>query len=330
MVLITIKFNVRLRILLLSLCTTCLTGQTVIGNTDYISQAQSDITVSGLRCEYLSEPLGIDITKPGLSWVLNSQVRGQKQTAYQVIVSSTKSKSDENIGDLWDSGKVFLRQSIHVAYDGIDLKSGQDCYWKVRIWDKAGGISRWSKTAHWSMGLLVPEAWRAKWIGLAEDSGEATTLYPLPVFRKRFAFQKEILKAEVSVCGLGQYELFLNGEKVGTDYLAPAWSVYDKTVYYNTYDITHLLREGENAMGVLLGKGFYCTAGDRRIHGVNVDRPLMLILQAKLTYHDGTEELILSDESWKVARGPITHCAILGGSDYDARTVTGKLEYVFL
>jgi hypothetical protein len=170
------------------------------------------------------------------------------------------------------------------------------------------------------MGLLGSTAWKAKWIRRKESSGRrAEAPYPLPIFRKVFNAKREIRKAEVSICGLGHYELFLNGAKVGIDFLSPAWSVYEKTVYYNTYDITESLRTGENAFAVMLGKGFYHTKGDRRIHGVDTARPLKLILQACIKYRDGSKQLIQSDSSWKVMDGPITHCAILGGSDYDAR-----------
>ncbi|MBN1845219.1 MAG: family 78 glycoside hydrolase catalytic domain [Sedimentisphaerales bacterium] len=288
--------------------------------------AQSDVSIDTLRCEYLADPLGIDVDRPRLSWVLRSQRRGQRQTAYQVLVASGPERLERNRGDLWDSGRVPSDQSNQVDYAGNPLPSRQRCFWKVRIWDIDAKVSEWSRPAVWSMGLLRPADWQARWITRKDRSGEALPaggpqddLYPLAVLRKAFDARRDIRRAEVYVCGLGQYELFLNGEKVGANFLDPAWSVYEKTVYYNTFEITGGLRPGRNAFGIMLGKGFYNTRGDRRIHGVDADRPLMAILQAHITYADGSQQVICSDASWKAADGPLLHCAILGGSDYDAR-----------
>jgi len=284
------------------------------------------VSVTDLRCEYLVNPQGIDVVKPRLSWVLCSKTRGQSQTGYQILVASGKKSLTKNKADLWDSGKVLSGQSIQIEYKGTKLQSGQDCYWKVRVWNKNGKASGWSRAAFWTMGLLKAEEWKAKWIQStkspcesAEPAKQIKSLYPLPIFRKEFEVGKRIRGAKVFVSGMGHYELFLNGRKVETRFLEPAWSVYEKTVYYNTYDITDALQKGTNAFGVMLGKGFYSNRGDRRIHGVNVYRPLKLILQAHIVYEDGSGQTILSDSTWKVTEGPITHCAILGGSDYDAR-----------
>lgn len=296
------------------------------GNHAALDAESSDISIGSVHCEYLANPRGIDVVRPRLSWVLSSDTRGQKQTAYQILVSSSQKELQEDMGDLWDSGKVASDQSIHVEYNGQELGSRQQCYWKVRVWDKTMKVSEWSRPASWSMGLLGSSDWKATWIKRKDVEPQGATFsdgprspYPLPVFRKVFRAQQAIQDARVYVCGLGHYELFLNGKKVGSNFLEPAWSVYEKTVYYNTYDITEMLQLGENAFGAMLGKGFYSTKGDRRIHGVDADRPLMLILQAHIRYRDGSEQIVRSDSSWKVADGPIQHCAILGGSDYDAR-----------
>jgi len=281
------------------------------------TSVKSDITISHLRCEYLSNPEGLDVLKPRLSWVLNSETRGQRQRGFQVLVSSSEKYLAEDFGDLWDSGKVESGQSVQLEYEGKEPEPGQQCFWKVRVWDKDSKVTEWSSPAKWSMGLLDSTDWKAKWIMRKDSSAES--LYPLPIFRKAFDVRGGIKNAKVYVSGLGHYELFLNGEKVGLNFLEPCWSAYEKTVYYNTYDITNLLRTGRNALGVMLGKGFYNTKGDRRIHYVDANRPLKLILQAHITYDDESEQVILSDSSWKENDGPITHSAILGGSDFDAR-----------
>ena len=197
---------------------------------------------------------------------------------------------------------------------GEALVSEQQCFWKVRVWDKDGQPGKWSEVGQWRMGLLKPEDWKAKWITAGTGTSNG-----LPVFRKAFDVKKPVQSALVYICGLGHYELRLDGKKVGDRFLDPAWSAYEKTVYYTTYDITKQLRRGSHAFEVLLGKGFYNTIGDRRVHGVKADRPLKLILQARVRYADGTDELIATDLTWRTASGPITHSAILGGEDYDAR-----------
>jgi hypothetical protein len=164
------------------------------------------------------------------------------------------------------------------------------------------------------MGVLKPEDWKAKWI-TAPQPIEAG----LPLFRKSFRVEKPVRRVVVQVSGLGHYDLFLDGRKVGDRFLDPAWSVYEKTVYYSTYELPALSKGEEHVFGVMLGKGFYNTVGDRRIHGVDARRPLKLLLQAHLYFEDGTEQILGTDGSWKTLAGPITHSAILGGEDFDAR-----------
>lgn len=289
------------------------------GCQDIATQSSSDvITPDDLRCEYLIDPVGIDALNPRLSWISESQQRGQEQTAYRIIVSSTKDKLADNDGDLWDSGKLLSDRSTHIQYDGKPLAPGMQYFWKVKLWDKDGKESGWSEPGTWTTGLLKEENWQARWIknpSAANGIGKRG----LPIFRKSFMVEQPVQRVLVHVTGLGQYELFLNGTKVGDRVLDPAWSVYEKTVYYTTYDITSSVRQGENVFGVMLGKGFYNTIGDRRIHGVDVDRPLKLILQAQIELADGSQQMVATDELWRVTDGPITHSAILGGSDYDAR-----------
>lgn len=453
------------------------------------AQGRADLRPVDLRCEYAADPLGVDAPKPRLFWKLQSEVRSQCQTAYQVLVASSQGTLARNEGDLWDTGKTVSSETTHVAYQGKPLQSSRQVFWKVRAWDKDERPSAWSRPASWTMGVLSPQDWRAGWItrstrdhvnldgaswiwhpepewtaagntlkspnvpagaqrwfqrsfdvptknvrrallvasidndgeiwlngrsvarltawenahvldvtpwirkglnllavqarnGGAEPSPAGLILKltlefeddekleivtdrswrsaerptneswtskvaniwtpaavlaawgqgpwksdvriamdeGLPLFRKSFELSQPVRRAVVHVCGLGHYDLFLDGRKVGDRFLDPAWSVFEKTAYYSTFDITNALRQGSrHVFGVMLGKGFYNTAGDRRVHGVNADRPLKLILQAHLIFADGSETFIISDGSWKTADGPITHSAILGGEDYDAR-----------
>ena len=295
----------RILLLVMSLLMSAFCSETV---------AESDYTLDTLRCEYRTNPLGIDIAAPRLSWTAASSVRGRRQTAFQILVASSPEKLTPQDADVWNSEKVASDRSAHIAYAGTPLVSETAYYWTVRCWDKDGAPSPWSQTAEWTTGLLSPADWTAQWIGSDVPLREG-----LPIFRKVFRVEKPIRRAIVSVCGMGHYELFLNGQKIGDRFLDPAWSTAEKTVYYTTYDITTLLKDGGNVFGIMLGKGFYNTEGDRRIHGVKTNRPLTLILQARLIYDDGSGERVVSNADWKTAPGPILHDAILGGTDYDAR-----------
>jgi len=176
------------------------------------------IYASGLSCEGLSNPLGIDVAQPRFSWILNSSERGQLQSAYQILVASSQENLDANKADKWNSGKVISEQSINVVYKGDALKSGKTYYWKVRVWDKDGEVSPYSKTAIFEMGLLKVEDWKAQWI----SGGN--------LLRKEFKLAKDIARARVYVSALGYYELRINGDKVGDHVLDPGRTDYKKRI----------------------------------------------------------------------------------------------------
>ena len=277
--------------------------------------------VRALRCEYRENPLGIDAAKPRLSWIIReraqkAEVRGQKQTAYQVLVASTPERLAKDNGDLWDSGKVASDQSILVDYAGKLLQSGVQCHWKVRVWDKDGAGSEWSDAATWTMGLLTPDSWCAKWIGAVATAGQTSAPIQL---RKEFALEKGIRRAVVSVCGLGFYELRLNGQKIGDRVLDPGWTNYRKSCLYSTYDVTGQLTRGRNAIGVMLGNGMYNVQGGRYAKFRGSFGPPKVILQLAVEHSDGTSTVVVSDESWTWAASPVVFSCIYGGEDYDAR-----------
>ncbi len=266
-----------------------------------------------LRCETQVDPCGVDEPKPELSWRLESSHRATRQTAWQILVASTPDRLAREDADLWDSGKVTSAETLHIPYGGSALKSSQRVSWKIRVWDEAGTDTPWSQGASWTTGMMRDSDWRARWITAPFTQG-------LPLLRREFTLSQATRHAVVHLSGLGHVELFLDGTKVGNRFLDPAWTVYEKTVAYASYDLTPLLtKPGPHVLGVMLGKGFYRTLGDRRVHGVNSDRPLRLILQADLVLADGTEQSVASDAEWKFTEGPITHSAILGGEDHDAR-----------
>jgi alpha-L-rhamnosidase len=444
------------------------------------------VTVQELRCEYLKAPLGIDVVKPRLSWIIVSDRRGQKQTAYQLLVASSAELLARDMGDLWDSGRVASDRSIHVEYGGKPLTSRMCCHWKVRVWDENGHPSDWSRPAPWTMGLLVPEDWKSQWIGLdREDPSMSAFLKSLPIrqakwiwsresenplqsapvgkrffrrlielprdrhitqariqiaadneftlwinghetgqgddhkvpntfdvgkvlksginvlaveaanahnrpnpagliaslvvdfdtgeplqvstdaewrashapvekwrtpafddrdwekvmvlgdygiapwgrvggkyklparyLRKEFHVDKQVKRATAYVCGLGFFDLFLNGEKVGDHVMDPAFTYFSKRVMYVTFDVTRQLKSNVNTLGVILGNGrFY-----GQLSWVHTFGYPKLLLQLDIEYSDGTRQLVISDDKWRITdRGPIIANNEFVGEEYDAR-----------
>jgi alpha-L-rhamnosidase len=204
-----------------------------------------------LRTEYLVDPLGIDVTQPRLSWTLSSARRGEKQTAYQVLVASAPANLDRDAGDLWDSKQVKSGEMAQIAYAGKPLVSRAQAFWKVRVWDAAGKPSAWSKPARWSMGLLADFDWHADFIGAAAPSGSAAGKpLPFPWLRKSFNLAQKPSRATIYVNALGYYELYVNGKKVDDHVLSPAVSDYSKRTFYVTHDVAAYLAPGANCVAL--------------------------------------------------------------------------------
>ena len=295
----------------------------LIGSTGYAVELADKIIwpeflVEHLRCEYLNNPLGIDSAKPRLGWEVVAQgTRGIKQVAYQVLVASSEEILKQNTGDLWDSGKVASDRSIQIVYGGKPLVSRQSCFWKVKVWSISHlnpVESAWSKSASFEMGLLEPDSWKAKWIGLGGPTGYQAS----PLLRKEVDVTGKIKRARVYMSGLGWSELYINGKKVSKDVLSPGLTDYSQEIQYCTYDVTTLLGQGVNAIGMMLGNGWF--AADKLLgkKGFWEDRP-QAILQMTITYDDGSEKHFFSDETWKVATGPILFNQKKIGEVYDAR-----------
>ncbi len=309
------------------------------------------MTSSNLGCEHRENPLGVDVAQPRLSWIQSSSQRGDRQTAYQILAASSQQLLDKGNGDLWDTGKVRSDQNIQIPYAGRPLKSSQQVFWKVRGWDADGNVSAWSPTATWTMGVLDPSEWRANWISAvgAEKYGVKYPSVAGTDFNRRQAFAKAhpdadrpgepnfssllarrefkvkagLTRAVIHVTGLGQYELSVNGKKIGDALLAPGWTDYRKTVLYDTFDITQQLAKGGNALGLILGNGMYNLQPDyeRYVKFLNSYGPLKAIAQLRLEYADGSVETIATDKSWQVSPGPITFNNLFAGEDFDARLV---------
>ena len=287
-----------------------------------------------LRCEYLEDPVGIDIIQPRLSWKLESDQRDQIQTSYQILVASTEQKLINGEGDLWDSGKVQSDQTLFVRYEGQPLTSRTQCFWKVQVRHGEDSEPVWSEPASWSMALLKASDWSADYVSFRDEtpiSKDVANLH-LPAarqYRKEFDSSKEVKRATIYSTALGIYELHLNGQKVGDALFAPGWTDYRQRAYYNTYDVTDLIQQGDNAIGAWVADGWYSGyvgfglltgMGTEKTGRATYGKTPSLMAQLEIEYSDGTREVVGTDSTWKVTGdGPIQEADLLMGEAYDAR-----------
>ena len=282
------------------------------------------IEVNNLRTEMLTNPEGINVVKPELSWEITCNSRGITQTCYRILVASSPDTLKKNAGDLWDSGKTECGNSTHIDYKGDPMKSRMRCWWKVKVWSE-NGESDWSDPAYWSMGFLYEQDWNGRWIGFDrsfpwDDEGFFSRL-SARYFRKEFTAPGEVRQATVYIIGLGLYELYLNGQKVGSQVLAPSPTDFTKNVKYNVFDVTDNIRNGNNAIGVVLGNGRYYNMRHKvKPYKIKDFGYPKLLLQLEIEYADGSKKTVTTDNSWKgTADGPIRINNEWDGEEYDAR-----------
>lgn len=308
---------------------TCLVLASLLVETHWLpsafGQKPGAIIASSLRCEYLVSPLAIDTREPRLSWIIESNLRGSRQTAYQILVAGSERHLVANTGDLWDTGKVASSQTIHIVFQGKPLRSKQECFWKVRVWDQHDRPSPWSNPGRWMMGLLESSDWSAQWIG---DRAPSVENVSAAMLRREFNLATKVRRAIIHASALGLYELHINGRRVGDHVLAPEFTDYHSRTQYQAYDVTSLVIPGANAVGALLGDGWYAggvglaqalVKKRRNIYG-NHPR---LIAQLEIELADGKQDRIVTDGSWRTTReGPIRSSDLLDGEAYDARRET--------
>lgn len=272
--------------------------------------------------------MGLDTPQPRFGWQLTSDHRAEFQTAYQILAASSSAKLARGEADVWDSGKVASGESVHVIYAGPPLQSGQRVWWKVRVWDAAGRASEFSQPAWFDMALPSPTDWRARWIQRKSNGPipeeQMFDDHPAPLLRKEFALERKVARARAHVSGLGYYELRLNGEKVGDHVLDPGWTSYGKRVLYSTYDVTAQLKRGRNALGIMLGNGWFNPLPLRMWGHINPRDALVIgepraILQLVIEFADGTSQTIVTDETWRASDGPVLRNSVYLGEVYDAR-----------
>lgn len=307
----------------------------------------SNLLPAKLKCEYLSNPMTIERSSPRLTWKniqYNKNIRGEKTTAWQIHVASSQEMLLDEKADIWDSGKQKNNDAPYVVYKGKELQSRKTYWWRVRVWDRKGNISEWSKPAYWGMGIQKAEEWVAKWIGAPWQGEEPREKIsgcphtPAPLLKKDFNINSAVKSAKIFTTGLGYFELYLNGEKVGDEVLSPNQTNYSKrngldkknipiddefrgyNVMYTGYDITEKLKIGKNTIGCILGNGFYNSVR----HWISAYGSPRFIAQLHIEYENGKNETIISDESWSALESAIRINDVYEGETYDARYETAN------
>ncbi len=288
----------RLLVVVLALCTIS-------------AYAADKTTVKNLICEYHTNPIGIDVQKPRLSWQIESTAQNVVQTAYEIKVTDSSGKL------VWNTGKVKSDQSVDVVYDGPALKSMQRVSWQVRIWDNQEKATTWSTPASWEMGILEPESWKASWVTLGSEANVKGSK-PAQYYRKEFSSTKKLESARVYVTSHGLYQLFLNGKKVSDDLFTPGWTSYKNRLQYQTYDVTSMI-QSKNLIAAIVGDGWFRGNIGWSSQNGYYGSKLALLVQLQLNYTDGTSELVCTDSNWKVNTGAIRESDIYNGETYDAR-----------
>lgn len=293
----------------------------------------AQLQVTRLRCEYRNNPLGVENARPYLSWELQSTALNVLQTAYRIVVAEDSSQLAKKLALTWDSRKRTGSASVNVTYNGKELMPAKKYYWKVQVWDNKGHTAE-SEVASWQMGLPANRDWaNAQWIGYDEPA-DSLRIFPLvhlngkrswgprrnvlPLMRKEFDVKKPIRSATAFICGLGHFDMYLNGKKTGDHFLDPGWTNYAKQAQYVSFDITDAIRQGKNAVGVMLGNGFYYIPGQRYRKMTGAYGHPKMIMRMVIDYADGSVEDIITDKSWTTAPSPIIFSSIFGGEDYDA------------
>jgi len=295
----------------------------ILFSVSVIADEATNVKVTSLRTEEMVAPMSIDTSTPRIGWQIVSAKNNVKQTSYHVLVASSAELLQSDKGDLWDSGIVRNDNSQWIKYAGKPLNSNTRCYWKVKVTTTQGNSS-WSEPAVWNVGLLGESSWKGEWIGwdAASPWDSETTWSRLSAryLRAEFNLTKPVKRATLYIAGLGMYEMFLNGVRVGTQVLSPAPTDYRKTILYNAFDVTGMLQK-QNAIGVTLGNGrFYTMRQNYKPYKINNFGYPKLRLNLIVEYTDGTKETIASDESWKInLDGPIRSDNEYDGEIYDAR-----------
>ena len=286
------------------------------------------VNVTELRCDGQTSPVGAS-QSPTLTWRITTEERNQRQTAWQILVSSSDELLADDKGDLWDSGKTTPNRSPQVRYSGKPLSAGTTCHWKVRCWDAADKPSAWSEPSTFEFAPASPADWQgARWIDdgkpLPEKDEDFYQEDPAPLLRRAFNITKPVTRARLHIAGLGYAYPSLNGARVADHALDPPWTNFDKRVLYRTHDVTKQLAEGANCIGLTLGNGWFNPLPLRMWGGRNIrealptGRPRAIALLV-VDHPDGTQTTVTTDDGWKTAEGPTLRNSVYLGEVRDAR-----------
>ena len=280
-----------------------------------VVSVSAQLQVSSLTADYKTDPLGIDNPAPKLSWIIQSDQNNIMQASYEIRAAQVPADLAKAKKQIWNSGKVASSQSVHIKYDGQALKSYQRVYWQVRVVDNHGEKSKWSDPAFFETGILEDAAWEANWITPTWEE-DVSKSNPSPYLRKEFTLGKTIKNARLYISAQGLYQVEINGERVGEQEFTPGWTSYNTRLQYQIYDITAQLVQKQNAIGIVLGDGWFRGNLPRKRNFYGTE--LATIAQIMVEYSDGTSEVITTNESWKAATGPILESDIYNGEVYDA------------
>ena len=276
--------------------------------------------MADLRCEYSVAPLGINTTKPRFSWSILSDRRGDRQTAYRLLVASSLERLSEDKGDVWDSGKTDSSQSVFVEYAGTPLAADSEYFWKVRAWNKDGVQSGWSTACRFTVGLLSKADWKAQWIGMASAND-----HDEPWIRKRFSLDGKPSRALIYVGSIGYHELYVNGKRVGDRVLSPSVSYLAKRALYVTYDVAEYLVPGENVVGIWLGPGWSLFRGVNPVMDFGLSKKPLAIAQLSIRFANGNAAVITSNADWKCRLSNEKHLGEWTNSNFGGDRVDGSL-----
>ncbi len=311
-----VKFNYAIKFCPANIIVLCF----VILNTLNVN---AQLKIQDHYCEQQVNPINVDNFAPRLGWAFEPTGFNQIQTAYEIIFSE-----NENFKNSWGTGKIISSQNNNIVYSGRSLKSNTKYYWKVKTYNAKNISSGWSKPSWFETALLFQTDWKANWISDGSKQFDSDEDFykedPMPLFKKSFTIKKKIKKAKLFISGLGYYEAYLNGKKIGDRVLEPGWTTYSNQVLYSVYDITELLNQNENTAGIMLGNGWFNPLPLKLFSRFNLrefqqtGRPC-LKAEFHINFEDGSHENIVTDSSWLTAKGPILKNNVYLGEQYDAR-----------
>ena len=277
-----------------------------------LNTVNAQLSIERTLVENRKNAVGLDTEQPRFTWIIQSNERQVLQTAYEIKVSDDPGDLENGVNLVWSTGRVESSQSVHITYEGKALEPGTRYFWMVRVWDNKGNESEWSKADWWQTGLMSYSEWDADWIS-APRTDDITVSY----FRKEFVIpgKGEISKATAYLSSKGLYEAILNGKRVGNAYLTPGWTSYNNRIQYQAYDITDLIETGDNAIGILLGEGWYKGRISRNRYG----KQTAVLAQLIIEYSNGETLIIKTDDSWKTSAGPVIQSSIYDGEIIDSR-----------